>query len=685
MRAGFYPHLAANGIKKNKKLYLPYIFTCAGMIMMNYIISFLATSPQITGMRGGESVQLMLTMGIWVIGIFSLIFLFYTNSFLMRRRKKELGLYNILGMNKKNIGRILLWETVMIAAISIVTGLLGGLAFSKMAELGLVNMLGTETEYSFNVSAESILNTVILFAVIFILIFLNELRQVHTSNPAALISSDNVGEKPPKANWLLGIGGFVILICAYYMAVSIKNPLSALLYFFVAVAMVIVATNLIFISGSVVMCRALQKNKGYYYKAAHFVSVSSMAYRMKRNGAGLASICILVTMVLVMITGSASLYFGAEDSLNKRYPNDIGTYTIFSDNGVGSLESRREIRQAVENVIGKYDTESKNVREYAAASIQGTLNENLFSIDIDKLTGASLTDDMRIGYFISDEDYEKLTGNKADLKPGQVMIYDGANDGKNPYKYDDITMSGGRTYEVVKNIESFSVGGEAAVSIIPALVVVADDIEEITQPFKDLTYKDFKLLNVSWYYGTDIDASPEVKIDIAEEVNDVIYAVHKENTDEFKRIEVESLELNRAGFYGLYGGVFFLGIMLSIVFLFATTLIIYYKQISEGYEDRSRFEIMQKVGMTKKDIKKSIHSQMLTVFLMPLAVAVMHLGFAFPMIKNLIMLFSINNIKLLIITSAVSVIIFAVFYMIVYKITSNAYYNIVSGGKEKSR
>lgn len=684
MRAGFYPHLAANGIKKNRKLYLPYILTCAGMIMMNYIISFLATSEQIADMGGGNSVQMMLTMGIWIIGIFSVIFLFYTNSFLMRRRKKELGLYNILGMNKKNIGRILLWETVMIVAISIGAGLLGGIAFSKMAELGLVNMLGTDVGYSFDVSVKSILNTIILFVVIFVLIFLNELRQVHTANPVSLINSDSVGEKPPKANWLLGIAGFVILAIAYYMAVSIKNPLSAFLWFFVAVAMVIVATNLIFISGSVVMCRILQKNKGYYYKANHFVSVSQMVYRMKRNGAGLASICILVTMVLVMITGSASLYFGAEDSLSKRYPNDIGTYTTFSGEGTGSEESRREVRQAVETVLGKYDIEGKNIREYAEATIQGSLNENMFSIDSEKLAGGNLTDDMRIGYFISDEDYERLTGNKTDLKPGQVMIYDGAHDGKNPYKYDDITIQGGQTYEVVKNIESFSVGGEVAASIIPHIIIVADDIEEITGPFKDLTYKDFKLLNVSWYYGMDIDVSTEQKIDVAEEVNDAIYALHQGKPNEFKRIEVESLELNRAGFYALYGGLFFLGIMLSIVFLFATTLIIYYKQISEGYEDRSRFEIMQKVGMTKKDIKKSIHSQMLTVFLLPLAAAVIHLGFAFPMIKNLIMLFAINNTKLLIMTSAISVMIFAIFYIIVYRITSNAYYNIVSGVKGKS-
>ena len=685
MRAGFYPHLAANGIKKNKKLYVPYMLTCAGMIMMNYIISFLATSEQIANMGGGGTAQLMLAMGVWIIGVFSVIFLFYTNSFLMRRRKKELGLYNILGMNKKNIGRILLWETLMIAAISITTGLLGGIAFSKMAELGLVNMLGAKAGYSFSVSFDSIMKTVVLYVVIFVLIFINELRQVHTANPAALINSGNMGEKPPKANWLLGILGFVMLAFAYYMAVSINNPVSALVWFFVAVAMVIVATNLIFISGSVVMCRILQKNKGYYYKANHFVSVSSMAYRMKRNGAGLASICILVTMVLVMITGSASLYFGAEESLSERYPNDIGVYTTFTGDGMGSEESKGEVRNVVENVLGKYDVEGKHVRDYTEASIQGILKDGEFSINTNEFAASNITDDMRIGYFISDDDYEKLTGNEADLKAGEVMIYDGGHNGKKPYGYDDLAIAGGETYKVVKKLNKFPLSGDVAANIVPALVVVTEDIQELTSPFKDLTYKDFKLLNIHWYYGVDMEASAEKKTDISEEVNDMIDSLHSESENKFARMEVESLELNRAGFYALYGGLLFLGIMLSIVFLFATTLIIYYKQISEGYEDQSRFEIMQKVGMTKKDIKKSIHSQMLTVFLMPLAVAVIHLGFAFPMIKNMIMLFAINNIKLLIITAAVSVLIFAVFYVIVYRITSNAYYNIVSGAKEKIR
>ena len=355
MRAGFYPYLAISAIGKNKRFYLPYILTCTGMIMMNYIIAFLTFSDSLSGMIGGEQIKTMLNLGCYVIGTFSVIFLFYTNSFLIKKRKKELGLYNILGMGKKNIGLIIFWETVIIGVVAMLAGLAGGIIFSKLAELIAVNMLKGGIDYTFTISLKAISETAVLFTSIFVLVFLNSIRQVHTANPVELINSVNVGEKPPKSNWAVGLLGAVILAAAYYIAVTIKNPIATILWFFVAVIMVIVATNMLFISGSVQMCKILKKNKGYYYKANHFVSVSSMAYRMKRNGAGLAQICILATMVLVMVTGSACLYFGAEDSLESRYPQDIGISIKYRSSDSSDQIVADQMRTAADEIFEKED------------------------------------------------------------------------------------------------------------------------------------------------------------------------------------------------------------------------------------------------------------------------------------------------------------------------------------------
>lgn len=330
MKRNLYPKLALLGIRKNRKTYGPYILTCIGMVMMFYIISFLSTNPAVSEMRGGDMLQSMLGLGCGVIGVFSLVLLFYTNSFLIRRRKREFGLYNILGMGKRNISRILIWETLFIAIGSIVFGLFCGILFSKVAELCIAWFLDTNVSFGFTISGNAVSTTLWLFLIIFLFILFHSLHQVHVSNPVELLRSEAVGEKPPKANWFLAAVGIVLLGGAYYLAVSIEDPVSAIIWFFVAVLMVIGATYLLFIAGSVTFCRLLQKKKKYYYKTNHFISISSMLYRMKRNGAGLASICILSTMVLVMISSTACLYIGSEDSLRSRYPRNIvvDTYSV---------------------------------------------------------------------------------------------------------------------------------------------------------------------------------------------------------------------------------------------------------------------------------------------------------------------------------------------------------------------
>lgn len=342
MKMTFYPKMAWMGIRKNSRMYIPYLLTCAGMIAMYYIMAFLAFSNVLLKVEGGEILNAIMGLGSIVIGVFALIFLFYTNSFLIRRRKKEFGLYNILGMGKANLAHVLIWENVMSFLISLGGGLTVGILLSKFSELCLLKLVHMETGFSMQIDWEAVGKTVTLFAVIFLLLLLNALRQVRLANPIELLHSEQVGEKPPRANWILAIAGAVILAGAYYIAVSIEDPITAMVWFFVAVVMVIIATYLLFIAGSVTLCRILQRKKKYYYKTQHFISVSSMMYRMKRNGAGFASICILGTMVLVMLSSTICMYVGAEDALRRQYPRniDVTVETYDSDGNCGGCDRR---------------------------------------------------------------------------------------------------------------------------------------------------------------------------------------------------------------------------------------------------------------------------------------------------------------------------------------------------------
>lgn len=377
MKIGFYPRLAWSGIRKNKELYIPYLLTCIGMIMMYYIVSYLYTGSLLSTVRGGDIVAALMGLGRFVIGVFSVIFLFYTHSFLIRRRKREFGLYSILGMNKLNLARIMIWESVTVICISLVSGLAFGILFSKLAELLMNYILRADVNYSMQINPENVRQTVILYLVIFLLILVVTLRQIHVTDPIQLLRSENVGERPPKANWPMALIGAALLGIAYYLAVSIEDPVAAMLWFFLAVLLVIGGTYLLFIAGSVALCRLLQKNKRYYYKTNHFVSVSSMVYRMKRNGAGLASICILCTMVLVMLSSTVCLYGGQESSLRSRYPRNIMT-----DNRADSYEQLREenyapIRAAIEEVLSAHGqtAAARNILDYSYVALAGVLHE----------------------------------------------------------------------------------------------------------------------------------------------------------------------------------------------------------------------------------------------------------------------------------------------------------------------
>ena len=670
MKLGIYPRLAFNSIQKNKKLYTPYILTCIGMIMMFYIVCFLANS-EITGtLMGASAVKLIMVLGSIVMAVFSMVFLFYTNSFLIKRRKKEFGLYNILGMGKANLSKVLICESLTVGTISILCGLFSGVLFSKLAELLFVNILGGEITFDFKIDFTVIKYTVILFAVIFLLLLINTLKQIKSSQPIELLRSENTGEKPPKANHLFAIVGIVLLITAYAIAVSVQTSIEALLWFFVAVVMVIIATYLLFIAGSVTFCKILQKNKNYYYKTNHFVSVSSMIYRMKRNGAGLASICIICTMVLVMISTTVCLYFGGEDSMQKRYPRNF-LITLSSTQLDNLYSSDTELlKETANNTAADNGYTPENILDYNYASFDAALED----IKVMPLVTTTTTVQNIIKvYMVSVDEYNKITGENETLTENQAMICPIRFNFKSP----TLQLGDNNEYTITKKLKEFVDNGDAFKQINPILYIVVPDIEKAAATYSDLAdFQGDKLVTFSRVYGYDIPCDYEEQEKISEVYIDNLLNVkyNKELINCF--FECSSIE--RTEFIELFGGLFFLGILLGIVFIFAAVLIIYYKQVSEGYEDQSRFEIMQKVGMNKTEIKKSINSQVLTVFFIPLAMSAIHLIFAMPLIYQILIMLSGTTTITLILTTLACFAVFALLYVIVYVITSKAYYQIVS-------
>lgn len=679
MKFGLYPKLAFEGIKKNKRLYIPYILTCVGMIIMYYIIIFIQTDKAIANLPlGASGVVMVLELGGWVVAFFSLLFLFYTNSFLMRRRKKEFGLYNILGMGKFNLARIIFWETVIIAVISLVTGLAIGIALAKLAELGLLNLLNADINYTVSISMQGVFMTLAVFGVIFLILLLNSIRQIKFSTAMSLLKSENTGEKPPKANWFWGVSGVIILAVAYYIAITVENPIAAMLYFFLAVIMVIIATYILMMTGSVVFCRILQKNKRYYYKANHFVSVSSMAYRMKRNGAGLASICILATMVLVMISSTTCLYFGVESTLTARYPKDINFDLYCADVNDFYGKAPDEAREAILQKVSEYGGEITDVYDYRNVSFEGSISGD--TLDISRYFNSIAPSEisaMVVLQFVPLDDYNAIMGTRETLEPGEAF----AIPYRTEFSEDELKVNDYVQFKIKKVLDDFAFGADAAMDAVPTIVVVVSDMRESLSPLESIAdFRGAQLMSKKWTYNFDTTVDKDKQAELNREIRNLKESLFADN--EKIRIKTESREASRDDYYSMFGGLFYIAIILSIVFIIAAVLIIYYKQISEGYEDRARFDIMQKVGMTKREIKKSINSQLLTVFFLPLAAAGLHLAFAFPMIKRILMVFNLNNPMLFAMTTLISFAVFAVAYTIVYKITSNAYYGIVSGIKE---
>ena len=676
MRKLFYPKLAWTGICKNKKLYIPYIITCIGMVMMHYIISFLANNPTIKSAKGGSYTSMAMGLGANVIAVFACVFLFYTNSFLNKRRKKEFGLYNILGMEKRNIGYVLICESAIISMISLSVGLVIGVVFSKLSELCMLNLLQEKVDTVLYIDTNAISDTAVLFVGIFVLLLGYTLCQIKVSKPIELLQSEKAGEKPPKAKWLLAIEGFVLLSVAYYMAVTIENPLLALQNFFIAVILVIGATYIIFVTGSVAICRLLQKNKKYYYQTKHFVSVSSMAYRMKRNGVGLASICILCTMILVIISGTACLYFGTEDTLRDRYPRNVLIDGDVTDMSTYEEQQSYAIRGAIEDIVKQAGEEPVDVMDFSIAYALGSVENG--EISVKNMRSMQVADLWQI-YVIPLADYNEMMGINETLEKNEVIIY-----ADNYDEIEDTVSLGNRTCQIKSYAPKLAIENMGALQIISSIYIFTPDFEEL----KNLLYQyqdeeQNMIVSMAWYYGFDLDCSDEKQMEIYNRIDQYLNTDALVNQNTFSGFSSDCVAMQRDSFFGMYGNLLFLGILLAIVFVVAAVLIIYYKQIFEGYEDQARFAIMQKVGMSKDEIRKSINSQVLTVFFLPIIVAGMHLSFAFPMVEKLLAMLNFYQRDMLVTVTLICFLLFGILYLGIYFVTSKAYYAIVSGTQGK--
>ncbi|WFA09327.1 ABC transporter permease [Tissierella sp. Yu-01] len=657
MNKGFYPKLALNNIKKNSKAYIPYLLTCIGTIMMFYNMCYLVVVKDMGHISDSGSLRYMLFLGAIIIGIFSVIFLFYTNSFLIKQRKKEFGLFNILGMEKRHIAKIMFYETLLIAGISLVVGMLGGILLSKLMILLLFKILKFEVVFGFEIPTIAIMATIALFGGIFILNLIFNILQVHQSNPIELLNGSNVGEREPKTRWLSTIVGVFSLGIGYYLALSTENAIVALNVFFIAVMFVMLGTHSLFKAGSIALLKTLRKNKRYYYKTNHFISVSGMIYRMKKNAAGLANICILSTAVIITLSTTVSLYVGMEDLLRTRFPRNIElSASNISD------EMAERIDDIVEEQISKGNYSTENAIRYRSMGFVTSQENSSFTKADDK---SYTSNKLALLGFITQEDYNKLENTEVALEEGEVLLYTLRGD----IPGDKITLN---DYEldIRERLSTFVHEGEASDVLSKSYYIVVDSLSTIEKIYSSLEGNS-NMPELSYYYGFDVKGDGETQIKLTTSLKSAL-----SNTD--TGIRVEGVENNRASFYTIYGGLFFLGLFIGLLFIMATVLIIYYKQMVEGFDDKGRFEIMQKVGMSHREIKESIHTQVLTVFFLPLIASIIHIGFAFKMVTKLLAIFNLTNISLFALYTAITIVVFALFYGLVYLLTARTYYKIVS-------
>ena len=670
MHKGIFSRLAKQNIRNNKSTYIPYIITCIFCIAMIYMMEFLRDCPTLDqAVRQADEVRMIVFTGEIVVEIFCIIFLIYSNSFLMKRRQKEIGLYNILGLERNHIGIVMFLETIITSIGSLAGGIAAGIIGSKLALLLLLKLLHIPSVLGFYISVKGIFTCLFMFGIIFLMILFLNLAKIHLSRPVELLRGNNTGEKEPAAKWLMALIGFICLGAGYYLAVTTESPIKAITIFLLAVILVMAGTYLLFTAGSIVILKFLRRRKSFYYRTGNFISISGMLYRMKQNAIGLASICILSTGVLLMISMTVSIYFGMNDIMLNRYPYDV-------DMSVTSI-SEEECQTAIE-AFEKAIADNKVPVEKSVEEIYLDIvcNKNGDQILIKPANTIRNSDSVLVLSLLNQAEYKRLTGISANLNDGEIFAWYPSAVQKDSVTVDETEFT------VKKWLDKNPLTcGEDAVSDNAVLVVTDEDFKKFDEMRTEM-YKGVSSApageDLTLHLGLDITGSETDKIDFGTPVMEVVKDLKKngglsENswiTSGIRQQEYES-------YYADNGSLLFIGIFLGSLFLMGTAMIIYYKQISEGYEDQKRFEIMQKVGLSRREVRSSVRRQILMVFFLPLLMAMLHITMAFPMIRRMLLLFGMTNTKLFIGCTAGTVLIFAVVYGLIYLMTARSYYHIV--------
>ena len=694
-----YPGMAFSNIIKNRRVYLPYMIACTFTTAIYYIICSLGDNSSLTELWGGNIIRTYMGVGQLIVSIFAVIFLFYVNSFLLKRRQSEFGLYNILGMEKRHIAKIIAFETLYTYMAVAVCGTVFGILLDKLIYLILLKMLGAAVPMGFYISGSAIAKSLILTGAIFMLMLLNSIRLIHKARPVELLRSDSAGEREPKAKWALAVLGVILLGAGYYIAVTVKNPITAFMLFFAAVVLVIAGTYLLFTAGSIALLKLLRKNKNYYYKTKHFISISSMLYRMKRNAAGLANICILSTMVLVMVSATMFMYMGSNEMLRIRYPAEFVISASVDDPGASEAVS------LLDDAISKEGLAGKDAITYRDLSINAFYDEKSggFTTDPDIYQSSSavnMLDQISTLVFIPLEDYNRCSGRhmKLDRDSDVLVYYTGSSAALDPAS-DTITIDG-QQFDIRHELDSMIRNSNIVASINGGCFIIVKDIsviEKILETSAELSGDDQSF--ISFNYMTDIKGDPKENSDAIGRVYDQALAAisgldadgstdqggsadtdggnGESSTAPGSTISLQCRSVESVSYTADFTGLFFIGIFLGLLFLMATVLIMYYKQLTEGYEDRKRFEILQNVGMSHTEVRRSINSQILIVFFLPLVMAGIHVTFDFPFIFRVMTLMNLFDKKLFALCTAGCFLAFTVFYIVVYLLTSRLYYRIV--------
>ena len=670
MHKGIFSRLAKQNIRNNKSTYIPYMITCIFCIAMIYMMEFLRDCPTLDqAVRQADEVRMIVFTGEIVVEIFCIIFLIYSNSFLMKRRQKEIGLYNILGLERNHIGIVMFLETIITSIGSLAGGIAAGIIGSKLALLLLLKLLHIPSVLGFYISVKGIFTCLFMFGIVFLMILFLNLAKIHLSRPVELLRGNNIGEKEPAAKWLMALIGFICLGAGYYLAVTTESPIKAITIFLLAVILVMTGTYLLFTAGSIVILKFLRRRKSFYYRTGNFISISGMLYRMKQNAIGLASICILSTGVLLMISMTVSIYFGMNDIMLNRYPYDV-------DMSVTSI-SEEECQTAIEAFEkGIADNKVPVEKSMEEIYLDIVCSKNGDEILIKPANIIRNSDSVLVLSLLNQAEYERLTGISANLNDGEIFFFYPSAVQKDSVTVDETEFT------VKKWLDKNPLTcGEDAVSDNAVLVVTDEDFKKFDEMRTEM-YKGVSASlageDLTLHLGLDITGSDTDKIDFGTPVMEAVKALRKsgglsENawiTSGIRQQEYES-------YYADNGSLLFIGIFLGSLFLMGTAMIIYYKQISEGYEDQKRFEIMQKVGLSRREVRSSVRRQILMVFFLPLLMAMLHITMAFPMIRRLLLLFGMTNTKLFIGCTAGTVPIFAVVYGLIYLMTARSYYHIV--------